>query len=287
MQSDTPPNTNDFKEIDVKRIFQEKNPKLARLIPGFIYRYIKKIIHQDELNEILPRITHLEGLEFVREGLRYLDVDIQTQGKEYIPRSGRYIFVANHPLGGLDGLVFAKEVGDVFPRVKFIVNDILMNLKNLDPIFLPVNKHGRQSFEYVRKIENAYDSDVQILNFPAGLCSRKVGGKIVDLKWHKNFIVKAKKHQRDVIPVHISGRNSNFFYNLAKIRKFLGIKSNIEMLYLPNEMFKQKSKNIVITFGKPVSYQTFDKRHKPEEWASLLREFVYDLGAGRRTEFVG
>ncbi|SRR6056297_379258 len=285
MNTDNTKETDNFQEIDVKQIFYEKNPKLARLLPGFIYRYIRKVIHEKELNEILPHINHLEGLEFVREGLRRLDINIQTYGKENIPQSGRYIFIANHPLGGLDGLALAKEVGDVFPDIKFIVNDILMNIKNMDPVFLPVNKHGRQSVEYAKKIEEAYASDVQILNFPAGLCSRKVKGKIVDLKWHKNFILKAKKYKRDIIPVHISGRNSNFFYNLANIRKFFSIKSNIEMFYLPDEMFKQKDKNIVITFGKPISFQTFDKRYTPDDWAKLLKEFVYDLGAGRRTEF--
>ncbi|MFP3861037.1 MAG: 1-acyl-sn-glycerol-3-phosphate acyltransferase [Bacteroidales bacterium] len=273
-------------EINVREVFRGKNPRLARLLPGFVYRYIERIIHQRELNEILPQISHLYGLDFVRAGLDLLGIDAVAYGKENIPDEGRFIFVANHPLGGPDGLVFAKEVGDIFPKVKFIVNDILLNMKNLDPIFLPVNKHGKQSADYVRKIEDAYKSDAQMLNFPAGLCSRKVGGKIVDLEWQKNFVTKAKIHKRDVIPVHISGRNSNFFYNLARLRSFLGIKANIEMFYLPNEMFKQREKQIVMTFGKPISYKVFDRKRKPKEWAQLLKEHVYRLGReGSQVEF--
>ncbi len=278
-------NNRTIEEINVRRIFHEKNPAVAKVLPGFIYRYIEKIIHQEELNEILPRISHLHGLDFVRKGLDLLGIDITSRGKEQIPESGRYIFVANHPLGGPDGLVFGKEVGDIYPNIKFIVNDILMNLKNLDPIFIPVNKHGKQSSEYVRKIEEVYKSDAQILNFPAGLCSRKIKGKIVDLEWQKSFINKAKKHKRDIIPVHISGRNSNFFYNLANIRAFLGIKSNIEMFYLPNEMFKQREKKVVITFGNPISYTVFDRRYKPIEWAQKIKSHVYSLKDDHSIEF--
>ena len=194
--------------------------------------------------------------------------------------------MANHPLGGLDGLAFAREVGDIYPDVKFIVNDILLNIKNLEPIFVPVNKHGKQSSDYVRRIEATYHSNAQILNFPAGLCSRKIKGKIVDLPWHKSFINKAQKHQRHIIPVHISGKNSNFFYNLANLRVFLGIKSNIEMFYLPNEMFKQQAAHIDLTFGKPIDYRWLDKRFSPQQWATKIKEHVYRLESNSQEEFV-
>jgi len=274
-----------LEKIDVKEVFYSKNPKVARLIPGFIYRYLRKIIHEDEINEVLPKISHLSGLEFVREGLRYFDINIKTYGKEHIPREGRYIFVANHPLGGLDGLAFGKEVGDIHPNIQFIVNDILLNLENLKPIFVPVNKHGKQSSEYVRKIEETYRSDAQILNFPAGLCSRKINGKIVDLEWYKSFVNKARTHKRDIIPVHISGKNSNLFYNFAKIREFIGIKNNIEMFLLPHEMFKQQDKNIVITFGKPIPYTMLEKRYTPKEWAEKIKDHVYRLNEDKDREF--
>lgn len=274
-----------LEKIDVKEVFYRKNPKVARLIPGFIYRYLRKIIHEDEINEVLPKISHLSGLEFVREGLRYFDINIKTYGKEHIPREGRYIFVANHPLGGLDGLAFGKEVGDIHPNIQFIVNDILLNLENLKPIFVPVNKHGKQSSEYVRKIEETYRSDAQILNFPAGLCSRKINGKIVDLEWYKSFVNKARTHKRDIIPVHISGKNSNLFYNFAKIREFIGIKNNIEMFLLPHEMFKQQDKNIVITFGKPIPYTMLEKRYTPKEWAEKIKDHVYRLNEDKDREF--
>ncbi len=264
-------------KVNVREVFKQKNPKIAQLIPGFIYRYIEKIIHQKEVNEIIQKLNHLHGLDYAKGIIDHFDLNIEVKGEEYIPTDGRHIFVANHPLGGLDGIVFAHVVGQKNPNIQFLVNDILMNLKNLESIFIPVNKHGRQSIQYVRKIEETYKSDQQVLNFPAGLCSRKIKGEIVDLEWKKSFIRKAIEHKRDIVPAHISGRNSNFFYNLSNIRNKLGIKTNLEMFYLVDEVFKQKDKNITITFGKPISYTIFDKSVSAKNWAKKVQDHIYRL----------
>jgi putative hemolysin len=265
------------KFIDVEKVIGGKNPRLLKLIPGFIIRYLKRILHQDELNQIINNGLDLEGKEFVRSVLSDLGTSYSSVQTEKIPSAGRYIFAANHPLGGLDGLVMIDEVGKFFPEVKFVVNDLLLNVKNLDPVFVPVNKHGRQTIEYARKIEDAYASDCQILYFPAGLCSRKIKGTITDLPWQKNFINKAVKYERDIIPVYFEGSNTSFFYNLANLRKRLKIKANIEMLYLVDEMFKQRKKKIRIIFGDPIPYSTFDKSKSPQEWAIYVREKVFSL----------
>lgn len=266
-----------MEKINIREIFKEKNPKVAKLIPGFIYRYIERIVHQKEINDALPILENKIGLDFVNAVIDHFKVQIVVKGIENIPANGRFIFVANHPLGGFDGLVFAKVVGEKHPSLQFLVNDILMNLKNLEPIFAPVNKHGKQSVEYVKRIEEIYKSDLQVLNFPAGMCSRKINGKITDLEWMKSFITKAVQHKRDVIPVFIEGKNSKFFYNLSSIRTKLGIKANLEMFYLPDEMFRQKGKTITLTFGKPVSYTVFDKSLSPYEWAQKVKSHVYNL----------
>ncbi|MGC9471379.1 MAG: 1-acyl-sn-glycerol-3-phosphate acyltransferase [Bacteroidales bacterium] len=265
--------------IDVENVLKSRNPRLYALLPRFIPRYLKRIVHQDELNDFLRRRGHLSGKEFIAAALEDLKIEYEVVGRDNIPREGRYIFASNHPLGGLDGLVFIHEIGKYHEKVLFIVNDLLMNISNLEPVFIPVNKHGRQSLEYARKIEKAYSSDAQILYFPAGLCSRKRKGIIRDLEWKKNFIVKARQYQRDIVPMHFSGRNSNFFYRLANLRVILGIRSNIEMVYLPDEMFKQveKNKKITLTIGQPIPFDTFDKRHSPAEWAELLKYHVYNL----------
>lgn len=265
--------------IDVKRVLHDKNPALARLIPGFLINYLRKIIHEDELNTFFERYGDLHDIEMVKAGKEFLGIDYKVHNSENIPGPGRYIFTSNHPLGGLDGSIFMLELSKYYDSVKFPVNDILMNVKNMSGIFLPVNKHGGQDREAVRLIDEAYASDSQILYFPAGLCSRKKKGKIEDLVWQKSVVSKALKHKRDIVPVYFSGSNSNFFYNLANIRTALGIKSNFEMLYLPDEMFRQRSKEMHIVFGKVIPWQTFDRSKTHLEWAAWLKERSYELAS--------
>ena len=271
------PAANDVLQIDVERVLYSKNPALKKAMPGFLIRYLKRIVHQDELNEFLRLSGHLKNAEFIKAGLEFFNIRYNVSGSENIPDSGRYIFVSNHPLGGLDGLVFIYELSKYFSDLKFPVNDILMNITNLSGIFLPVNKHGAQGREAARMIEEAYASESQILYYPAGLCSRKKKGIIRDLQWHKSFISKSIQYKRDIVPAFFSGRNSNFFYNLSNFRNFLGIKANIEMLYLVDELFKQKGKEIDLIFGKAIPWQTFDNSRTTPEWAEWVKEKSYDL----------
>lgn len=264
--------------IDVRRILEQKNPRLSRIVPGFIINYLERIIHQDELNDFMSKHGHLRDVDLVKAGIDYLGISYRVHNRQNIPPpDGRYIFTSNHPLGGLDGAVFIRELSEYYSDVRFPVNDILMNISNMSGVFLPVNKHGSQDREAVRMIEEAYASDAQILYFPAGLCSRKKKGVVEDLQWQKSVVVKARRHKRDLVPVYFSGENSSFFYNLANLRVFLGIKSNIEMLYLPDEMFRQKDKEIHLVFGEPVPWQKLDNSRSAPEWAEWLKEKSYEL----------
>jgi len=267
----------DVLKIDVEQVLLSKNPTLKKRVPRFIINYLKRIVHQDELNRFLSESGHLRDAGFIKAGLDYFKIKYSVSGIENIPLRGRYIFVSNHPLGGLDGLVFIYELSKYHADLKFPVNDILMNIRNLSGIFLPVNKHGSQDREAVRRIEEAYASDSQILYYPAGLCSRKKKGVIRDLQWRKSFISKAVQHKRDIVPAYFSGRNSDFFYNLSNFRNFLGIKANIEMLYLVDELFRQKGKEINLVFGKTIPWETFDNSKSLPEWAEWVKDRSYDL----------
>jgi len=267
----------EIQKFDIKTLFYEKSQRVARLMPGFIYAYLKRILHQDFINDYLERHGDKMGIDFMEAAYQEFNVDMKIQGEDNLPESGRFLFVANHPLGGFDGNMLIYIIRKHYPRVVFLVNDILMNLKNMDEFFIPINKYGGQSRESVKQLDEAYRSDMQIISFPSGMVSRKLKGKIQDLAWQKNFIIKAKQYQRDVIPVHVNGRNSNFFYRLANIRKILGIKWNLEMLYLIDETYKHQNKTFTFTIGKPIPYSDFDRRFTPIEWAAKVREVVYNL----------
>ncbi|MBN2350610.1 MAG: 1-acyl-sn-glycerol-3-phosphate acyltransferase [Bacteroidales bacterium] len=264
-------------KVDIKEVFKNKNPKLAAMIPGFIFRYLKKIAHEDEVNDFLSRHGHKKNLDFVRAAIEDFNVNVRLIGENNLPSSGRYVFVSNHTLGGFDGLIIMDVLSRYYKNFKFLVNDILMNLTPLHGLFIPINKHGKQGFEAARKIDETFQSDIQIITFPAGLVSRRIKGQIVDPVWHKNFISKAVQYKRDVIPIHMSGRNTNFFYNLSKFRKFLGIKSNIEMLYLVDETYKHKNKSFEMIIGPIIPWETFDRSKKPIEWAKYVKQKVYEL----------
>jgi len=268
-----------FKEIDVKDLFYDKNPKLARWIPGFIYSYLRRVAHQDWINEMIRDYGHLQGYDFSVAMLKFFNLTIEVIGEEKLPDDGRYIFAANHPWGGLDGHIAMVIIGKNYGRDKYkcLVNDLLMNLKNLHGVFIPVNKHGRQGSELADKLDFAFKSEEQILTFPSGLVSRKIKGQVMDLEWKKSFINKAKQYQRDIIPIHMGGENTNFFYRLYRFRKSIGMKANIEMLYLIDESYKHRGKHITVTIGEPIPWQTFDKSKRPLAWAKWVKEKVYKL----------
>jgi len=266
-----------IKPINVRQVFHDKNPRLASILPGFVFRYLEKIVHQRDINEFLSKHGEKQGLEFARAAIREFNVTITVSGSENLPATGRFIFACNHPLGGFDGILLMDVMSRYYSDFKFLSNDILMNIINLHSIFIPINKHGKQATDAAARLHEAYLSDQQIVTFPSGLVSRYIKGQVMDLEWKKNFISKAVHYKRDIIPVHFTGRNSAFFYRFYKIRKFLGIKANLEMFYLVDETFKHRNDHLTVTFGKPISHLTFDSSKTPTQWAKWVKEQVYAL----------
>lgn len=269
--------TNDILQVDLDKVIADKNPRLARLLPRFLKRYLKRIIHQDEINHVLRSFSHQTPVEFIRSTLSYMEISYRAVGLEQLSDQGRYLFVSNHPFGGMDGMMLCDELDKRFGSGRIIVNDILMNLKPLAPLFIPVNKHGRQNSDYLRFFREALASNDQIATFPAGLCSRRIDGKICDTKWKSSFVKNAIESQRDIVPVFFEGRLSNFFYNLSSLRKRLGIKANIEMIYLPDEMFSQHGRHFDIHFGAPVPWQELAAAGSAAQHAQRIREMVYAM----------
>ncbi len=276
--------SNTSKPVNIREVFASKSPHLAKLMPWFVYGYINRILHVDFINDLLKRNGHLMGIEFVQQVITEFNVNEHIYGIENIPDSGRYIFASNHPLGGFDGMLLMKTVYKKLGDLKSLSNDILMNITNLTSMFAPVNKHGTNSRDIAKILTDTYNSDQQILIFPAGLASRKIKGKIIDLEWKKHFISKSIQHKRDIIPVFIAGRNSNRFYRIANFRKFFKIKWNLEMFFLPDETMKHRNSDVHLYFGKPLPYTMFDKSKSHKEWAQYVKDLVYGLRATLITE---
>ena len=270
--------------IDIDKILKDKAGSKAKYIPGFVISWLKKILHQDEVNNYLTgRAKGKVGMDFLDECVSYLEMDLHVRGLNALPgnEGNRYFtIVSNHPLGGEDGVALGSILCHKYnSKIKYLVNDILMNLHGLAPLCIPINKTGSQSRNFPKMVDAASQSDNNVLMFPAGLCSRRGDdGQIRDLQWKKTFITKSIEYQRDIIPVHFSGQNSDRFYNIARWCKKLNLKFNLAMLFLVDEMYKNVGKSFTVTFGEPIPWQTFtDKSKTAAEWAEWVKEKVYNL----------
>lgn len=267
----------DKKYIDIEKIFKEKNPGAYKWTPKFLINYIKGVVHESDINRFENANHDKFEFDYLDAALAEVNAKITYAGLENVPKSGACIIASNHPLGGIDGMALLQIVGKVRTDLSFLVNDMLTKLVNFGRLFVPVNKVGATSGQNLRRIDEVYASDGVTMIFPAGLVSRKVEGKIQDLKWNRSFIKKAVQYQQPVVPVLVDGRLSPFFYRFSSFRKSIGIKANIEMLYLVNELYKLKNNATHITFGKAIPSAIFDKSKSYDEWAELMRQFVYQL----------
>ena len=268
------------KTIDIDKILKGKLGAKAKFVPGFLVSWLKRVVHEDQVNAFLWESRDKVGVEWLEECVKYLDMTLQVEGRENLPdpADGRlYTFVSNHPLGGEDGVALGAIIGRHYDgRFRYLVNDLLMNLPGLAPVCIPINKTGSQSRNFPAMVEAGFQSDNHMLMFPAGLCSRKKNGEIRDIPWTKTFISKSVEYQRDVVPIHFGGQNSNAFYRLANFSdRFLPF--NLAMMFLVDEMYKNVHKTFRVSIGKPIPWQTFDKSRKPAEWAQYVREHVYTL----------
>jgi len=266
-----------MKVIDIEQIIKNGDSKLLKSFPNFVIKIIAKIIKQDELNKLVNECSDYEGVEFLTKAIDNLDIKIEIDGIENLPENGKCFFVANHPFGLIDGLIITNTVGKKYGRLKAIGNDSFMHIPNLKPIISNVNVFGVNSREYILELEKVFSSDFPITHFPFGIVSRVYKGKIRDKFWNKSFIKKAISNKRNVVPIRFYGKNSNLFYAIYIFRQIFRIKTNIELVLLPRELFRKKGKTIKVKIAKPISYKEFDNKLSYYDWAQKVRSIVYDL----------
>ena len=263
--------------LDMREIL---GPKMDAKLPGFVKRFLRKRLHMDQINDCIMKAEHYAGSGFFDEALDYIGITYKTRGEENLDLSKKYIFACNHPLGGPEALI----IGSVFRRIygdgfRVPANQILYNMKPLQEFFVPVSVGGRQSREIADRIAGMFESDRQVLVFPAGLCAKSIKGVVTEMPWKKMFITQARKYQRDVVPVHISGHNSKWYFFLSWLSRTLKLKFNLGMIFLVDELFKQRGNEFVITFGKPIEYDRFNKTKTDLQWADEVKNIVKNLAS--------
>ena len=267
-------------EIDVERVLHDKMGSKARFVPRFVVRWLKKIIHQDDMNGFFRAHKDEEGVQWLKSVVEYADMRITVHGLDNLPADGahRFTFASNHPLGGIDGVALGAIIGEHYDgNIRYLLNDILMNLPGLRPLGVAVNVTGSQGREAMLKVDEVFASDYQLIMFPAQLCSRMIKGRVQDLPWKKAVVQKSVQHQRDIVPIHFSGQNSKRFYRIANWSKRLGLKVNVAMLFLVDELYRNMHKSFEVHIGKPIPWQTFTSDRSYSDWAQWLRAQVYEL----------
>lgn len=255
-------------------------PKMSAKLPGFVKRFFARRLHIKQINDCIMKAEHYAGAGFFDEALDYVGITYKVRGEENIDLSKKYLFACNHPLGGPEALI----IGAIFRRIYgdgFMVpsNQILYNMKPLQEFFVPVSVGGRQGRDIAEKVASMFESGRQVLVFPAGLCARTFKGVVTEMPWKKMFVAQARKYQRDVVPVHISGHNSKWYFFLSWLSRTLKLKFNLGMIFLVDELFKQRGNEFVITFGKPIEYDRFDKTKTDLQWADEVKNIVKNLAS--------
>ncbi len=270
------------RHIDVQALFHAKNPRVAARIPAIGYRYLRRIVHQQEINTFLSANTAPSGCAFVAQALQFLNLCTETRHADRLPADPRIVLCANHPTGGADGLCAMQLLCQRYGSLRVPANDLLMTLPGLREFIVPVDKYGSNAAQ-VRQYDTLFASEHPVLVFPAGRTARPGRGGLLDYPWSKTFIKKARAHNRAIVPLHIEGRNSAFFYTVWRLRSALRLSANLEMLYLVDELFKQRGRCVQLTVGPPL-YVSGGDSCSDHALAERIRLQVHRLGGHRHSD---
>lgn len=263
--------------IDIEDLIKSKNPRLLKWLPRFVISFLKRKLHQEEINDFLIAYGHLQDHAFCEALINYFEIDIEIKGLENIPQTGGAILALNHPLGGMDGVALIHALRDKRQDVALIVNDLLLNIKQLSNLFVGINKFGRNDGGVRTNIRSAFEKEQVVIIFPAGMVTRIHYGQIIEAEWKKTFVSYARQLDRPIVPIYIDGRLSKAFYRLNRWRKRIGIKANIEMFLLADEMFKQKKGKISFVIGAALTPQQLPAELNDYAAANWVKNHVYSL----------
>jgi putative hemolysin len=264
--------------IDAERILQETYPDFKFGKDNkLVVQALKKLIHEDDFNDVIRKNQHLRGFAFLDKLLHYFKFNYQVSNDCYnnIPSEGRLLIVANHPIGTLDGLALVKLIRSVRPDVRIVANRVLSHMEPLQSIFLPVDVlSDKKKLKDVYKVMlDALENEEAIIFFPAGEVSRITPKGIRDGAWQSGFIKLARRAQCPILPIFIKAKNSALFYSASTLYKPLGT------MLLVKEMFNKKGQEIKFMVGAPVPYHVIaDSEESNKQLSQRFRKHVQNLG---------
>jgi len=264
-----------MKHINIQEYIKSSDSKMLKRIPGFAVKIIERIVRQDEINRLINDYSEYQGSEFLGKVLDDQNIKIDFFGLENLPESGKCFFVANHPFGLLDAVILNFYIGKHYGEIKSIGNEVFNFIPNLRALIVSVNVFGKNSRDAIIELRKMYDSDLPITHFPYGFVSRIHKNKIQDKVWKKSFIKKAITTKRNIVPIRFYGRNSNLFYGIYLFRKIFGIKANLELMFLPRELFRKSGTTIKVKIFPVVNFQDLDRSKSHDEWAEQIRASIY------------
>jgi len=273
--------------ISTKEIIKSKFPSFLSGFPDvfskIFYLSLDRILFIPRINRFLEKHGDKTGIEFIEELFDELDISYKLSNKdrEKIPSEGKLIIVANHPLGGLDGLILLKLVSEIRNDVKIIANDVLMNIQNLADYFLPFDLLSKKDLKKnYTLISEALKKENAIIIFPAGEVARLTIKGIKDKKWNKGAVYFAEKFQTPVLPIFIRGRNSFLFYFISLFSK------KLSMFLLPYELFNKRNKSYEIKIDHPISPKAFNTKYQRIEFLTKsLKKHLYLIGRNKKGVF--
>lgn len=272
--------------VDVEKTLVLKYPNIVHypvILRNLVVYFLKKVLHQEEINTFLTHKDAYRGFDFVEAVLEYFNFGytLSNKDKANIPSSGRVIIIANHPLGALDALALIALVKEVRSDIKVLANDVLMQIEPLQSLLIPIdNLGGTTARDSLKRVYEALERDEALIIFPSGEVSRAQPTGIKDTKWKKGFLKFAQKTNSPILPVFIDAKNSPIFYTLSMINK------KISTFLLASEMFKKRSKIIHFKIGEMIAYKTLQNSgFNDNVLITLLKKHLYKISKGKKGLF--
>ena len=273
------------KPIDCGAVLLEQVPRLSAypaLVRQSVVFALQKLVCEERINAFLIENAMTRDFQFIDQVFRHLKIQYSASDRdiENIPVKGRVIIVANHPLGGLDGLALLRLVSNVRRDVRIVVNELLLHISQLNNLSLPVDALGGDTKKAdIYRIRQALYNDEAVIIFPAGEVSRAGAKGIRDRQWLPGFIQLAKATRSPVLPIHIKARNSALFYAISRISQPLS------MLMLPREMLGFKGK-ILFTIGQIIAPGAIERLPlSRKKQAKLVSDHLRRIGSGKTPLF--